>query len=209
LQAKPENFTSLYARALPSERAKVPLLEILQDKEEEDCSPLPIPESMVVLEYLEDLVDAGGTSATERATARLFAQMFSSWLSYIPILKADTGSPAEAEALQELLSGMDAADDFLRSNGDGGNGPFLLGERFSLAEMATAPFALRFLVVLPGLRPELEPLRLMEERKLDRLRAWMAAVRERPSCVGSLPAEEDLVEGYKKLLQRMAAAPTK
>ena len=44
LQDKPENFTSLYARALPSERAKVPLLEFLDDE-----STLPIPESIVVL----------------------------------------------------------------------------------------------------------------------------------------------------------------
>ena len=45
LQVKPDNFTSLYARALPTERAKVPLLEIMDDP-----SLPPIPESLVVLD---------------------------------------------------------------------------------------------------------------------------------------------------------------
>ena len=103
LQDKPENFTSLYARALPSERAKVPLLEFLDDE-----STLPIPESMVVLEYLEDLVADSGAqlSAKERSACRLYAQMFSSWLSYIPVLKATEGSSEEEAALKVGIGGL-------------------------------------------------------------------------------------------------------
>lgn len=200
LQAKPENFTSLYGRALPSERAKVPLLEILDND-----SQLPIPESMVVLEFLEDLVcSKEPLTPVERAACRLFAQMFSGWLNYVPVLRAEEGSTEEAEALESLLKGMVAADSFLSANG-AEDGPFLLGERFSLAEMATAPFALRFLIVLPGLRPAVDPVSLMKQKELHRLSAWMSAVRERPSCTASLPPAGDLLESYKKLLARMAA----
>jgi len=202
LQAKPANFTALYARALPSERAKVPLLEII-----DDCT-LPIPESLVVLDYLDDLARGDELlSATERAACKLYGQMFSSWLSYVPVLRAEEGSEEEKQALETLLKGMETTDAFLRTHGSD-VGPFLLGERFSLAEMATAPFALRFLVVLPGLRPSVDPVRLMEENGLSRLAAWMEAVRARPSCTASLPSDDELVDGYRKLLERMAAAPT-
>ena len=76
-----------------------------------------------------------------------------------------------------------------------------------VASLIHRPFALRFLVVLPGLRPELNPRELMSERGLERLSAWMDAVRVRPSCTASLPAEDELVQGYKSLLARMAAMP--
>lgn len=183
----------------------MPLLEILDDE-----SVLPIPESMVVLDYLEDLVrpEADAATPTQRAACRLFAQMFSGWLAYVPLLKVDEGSEEEAEALKKLLEGMEAADAFLAAQGEEG-GPFLLGGQFSLAEMATAPFALRFLVVLPGLRPAIDPLELMRERGLSRLMAWMEAVRARPSCTASLPPPANLVESYKRLLERMAAPASK
>lgn len=204
LQDKPDNFTSVYARALPKrERAKVPLLEFVAGEEGDPC-PLPIAESMVVLEYLHDLDGTNLLSAREKATARLFAQMMPQWLSFIPLLRADN-EDAKAEALQALLEGMDAADEFLRTHGSE-EGPFVAGDRFSLAEMATAPFVLRFLVILPGLRPEFSPFEMLQSRGLDRLSTWMDAVRSRPSCTASLPPAEQLVEGYKKLLARMAAA---
>lgn len=97
LQQKPENFTAMYARALPRGRAKVPLLEIL-----EDDSALPIPESMVVLEYLEDVVGPSTLTVEQQAGCRLFAQQFSEWMNYIPLLRAEEGSIEEEEALQVL-----------------------------------------------------------------------------------------------------------
>ncbi|KAL1529167.1 hypothetical protein AB1Y20_000126 [Prymnesium parvum] len=162
---------------------------------------------MVVLEYLEDIATTHADpplSAQQRAASRLFAQMFSQWLNYIPLLRTTPGSAEEQEAVQALTRGMEAADAFLHRHGTG-HGPFLAGEHFSLAEMATAPFALRFLAVLPGLRPELKPMELLKERGLSRLGAWMQAVSERPSCTQSLPPTDELVESYRKLLARMAA----
>jgi len=64
-------------------------------------------------------------------------------------------------------------------------------------------------VVLPGLRPAIDPLELMRERGLSRLMAWMEAVRARPSCTASLPPPANLVESYKRLLERMAAPASK
>ena len=172
--------------------------------EVQDGSPATLIESMVVLEYLEDIAPKT-LSPMERANARLFAALFQPALSYIPILKAEPGSEEEAAAVDELRDGLKAIDNYLTAHGSA-DGPFLLGERFSMAEAATAPFAQRFAAVLPGLRPGLDPHSLLTDNGLTRLADWLQAVCERESCVETLPPPEELVANYKKLLERMAAA---
>jgi len=200
LQEKPANFSSLYATACADERsrAKVPILE-----DQDDGTALI--ESMVIIEYLDDLVEVE-LSPRERANARLFAQLFQPASSYIAILKADEGSEAEAEAVQTLRDGLRALDAYLRRHGST-DGPFLLGNRFSLAETATAPFAQRFATVLPGLRPSLDPKVMMAEDGLDRLAEWMDAVCARASCVATLPPADDLVASYARLIEQMKGGP--
>jgi len=200
LQNKPENFTQLYLKACADggARAKVPMLEV------QDGDTTTLIESMVVLEYLEDIAPER-LNAKSRANARLFATLFQPALSYIPILKAEPGSDDEAAAIDALRTGLRAIDSYLTSHGNA-EGPFLLGERFSLAEAATAPFAQRFAAVLPGLRPDLDPQSLMRDDGLTRLASWLEAVCERESCVATLPPTEELVTNYKKLLERMASA---
>lgn len=198
LRDKPANFTAVYARALPdpTARAKVPVLE-LPDGEGVLC------ESLVICEYVDDLASPA-FSPLDRATARLFAQLFPSWASFVPLVRAEEGSSDEADAASALLAGLRAADSFLREHSCGA-GPFLLSD-FSLAETATAPFAMRLLTVLPALRPSHAPLALVEEHGLQRLGEWLDAVRSRPSCAATLPPEETLVENYRRMLERMAAA---
>ena len=68
-------------------------------------------------------------------------------------------------------------------------GPLLLGHDFSLAEIASAPFALRLAIVLPALRPSMQPDAIIDGSRgqgLTRLREWFAAVCARPSCACSL-----------------------
>ena len=202
LQDKPANFTALYAGACadPRSRAKVPLLELGAD------GPVLI-ESLVICDFLDDAADADGRpDPAERANARLYANLFQSAISYVPILKAEAGSDDEAAAIASLREGMAAMDAYLKAHGEAG-GPYLLGSRWSYAESTTAPFAARFATVLPALRPDLDPYAMMADDGLSALSAWMEAVVSRPSCVETLPAADVLVGNYRKLLERIKAAP--
>ena len=85
------------------------------------------------------------------------------------------------------------------------DGPFLHGADFSYAEFACAPFAARLAVVLPGLRPALDPLQWMDDDDLPRLRAWFEATCSRASCADTLPPADELTANYAKLVERMKA----
>ena len=203
LQNKPANFTDVYAKALAGDdtvRAKVPVLEV----DDGDVS-MTMVESMVILEYLQDRWPLSSETPEKRAMCRLFADRFSSCISYMPVLRAEAGSTEESEALEKLVAGMKSLDAYLREFGDD-KGPFLLGSTFSVAEEACAPFAQRFFTVLPGIRPEHDPRELLSEHGLTRLLAWFEAVCARPSCVETIPPPDELVGGYQKMLARMAAA---
>ena len=138
LQQKPEAFTSLYASACgdPTMSAKVPILK---------TDETTLIESLVILEYLEDLQPSEFT-AEQRARARLWASLVPSWLSWFTILRADAGSDAEAAAIAKVRDGLRAMDTFLDTTADG---PFVLGSEFTMAEAATAPFISRLMLVLP------------------------------------------------------------
>jgi glutathione S-transferase len=198
LQDKPPEFVSRYHSACADESmsAKVPMLET------EDGTTLI--ESMVILEYLDDL-DGRSSTIEDRARTRLFASLAASWLDWFGILRSAPGGDEEAAAVSKLREGLRAMDAFLSATTP--DGPFLLGSEFSLAEAATAPFAQRLSIVLPGLRPELGgPQAWIDEDKLERLRAWMDAVCTRESCVESLPPPEELLTSYKRMLERMQQA---
>ena len=208
LQAKPDAFVALYASACGDESmsAKVPILQTAQDG--------VLIESMVILEYLDDLIDSDKYSAAERARARLWATLVPTWLSWFTILRADAGSEEEASAVAKVREGLRAMDKFLSAGAEAAaDGPYVLGGDFSLAEAATAPFVMRLMNVLPGLRPELDPAVWLADDGLERLERWTRAVCARPSCVETLPPTTELQASYTKLLERFkamgAAAPTR
>lgn len=206
LQDKPANFTGLYSAACANERerAKVPLLEVSEG------GPILV-ESLVIVEYLHDLsLDSSSEAsmnAMQKASARLFTSLCQPKLSYINILKADAGSEEEAKATEELRSGLREIDSYLQQHGDS-SGPFFFGESFSvLAEAVLSPFVQRLVTVLPALRPNINPLTIMDEDGLSRLAAWTQAIITRPSCVDTIPPAEELATGFSKMLERMKQAP--
>mmetsp|Transcript_84971 Transcript_84971/g.140680 ORF Transcript_84971/g.140680 Transcript_84971/m.140680 type:complete len:215 (+) Transcript_84971:239-883(+) len=206
LMDKPANFTDLYSAALANERdrAKVPLVEVSEG------GPILV-ESLVIVEYLHDLAaDSSSEKALntmQKANARLFTSLCQPKLGFINILKAEADSEEEAKATEELRAGLREMDSYLQQHADP-SGPFFFGESFSvLAEAVLSPFVQRLVTVLPGLRPKVNPLTLMEEDGLSRLATWTQAVVKRESCVSTIPPAEDLVTGYSKLLERMKQAP--
>lgn len=210
LQDKPANFTAVYSKAVATKhpslaRAKVPVLEHM------DGGSPPLVESLVITEYLEDRwPKMSEESAQQRAAVRLFVERFNSAMSYMALLRAEEGSDAEAEAREALVAGMQATDAFLREYADA-QGPFFLRD-FALAEEACAPFALRLWHVLPAMRPQHSPAAMMDEHKLDRLKAWLEAVVERPSVTATAMAPDEMVSSYAAMMARMkvmAASSTK
>ena len=159
-----------------------------------------LAESMVILEYLEDISPAT-YSAEQRARTRLFAALFPGKLSSFPILKTEPGSNEEAAAIENLRASLQAMNQFLLETP--GSGPFLLGEEWTYAESAAAPFAQRLSHVLPVLRPELDPKQWMKEDNLLRLSEWFEAVCARSSCVESLPPPAELIESFGAMVERM------
>lgn len=197
MQNKPDDFVERYQQATsdPDLSAKVPLLEL-------DGGDVLV-ESMVILDYLEEVAPSVSYSASQRARMRMFANLFPGRLSSIGILKADANSEEEAAAVSKLRKDLKAMNDFLVATSE--SGPFLCGDEFTYAESAAAPFAQRLAIVLPGLRPHLDPMRWLEDDGCDRLAKWMDAVCKRPSCVNSLPPPEEICESYGKLVERMKA----
>lgn len=197
LQDKPDDFVSLYRTAIsdPNGRGVVPMLEC-------NDGNTVLAESMVILDYLDDISPTSHT-AEQKARSRLFAALFPGRLSSFGILKTEPGSDEEAAAVEKLRADLKAMDSFLVDTPN--DGPFLFGEEFSYAEAAAAPFAQRLAIVLPGVRPNLQPKVWMEEDGLDRLARWMGAVCERPSCVESLPPPDELVESFSKMVEKMKA----
>lgn len=201
LQNKPDDFQSVYSIAISDSnaRAKVPILESLDPH----TGPTLI-ESMVICEYIDEITGQAYTPE-QRAACRLWASLMPGWFAYVAILKTEPGSDEEQAAVRELRQGLRAADAFLSKRPEAASGPFLLGDRFSLAEIATAPFAQRFAAVLPGMRPALQPRQMFADDGLTRLSAWLEAVCARPSCTATIPPAEELVTSYAALLERMKA----
>jgi glutathione S-transferase len=205
LQNKPQHFVEMYQRAnqLPDARAKVPLLHVVNDDGDED--DFVLCESLVVSEYVAEVYGKNSllaSSPEDRARVRLFTELCGSSFSYFPLLRAHTddgGAPAALlESFKEGLIGVDA---LLRGSKDG---PFLLGNSFSLAECNAAPFLQRCCAILPEFT-RVDPLQLCDELGLDRLKVWIEAVLMRPSVVTTGVSMGDMRESTTRMLDRFAA----
>lgn len=202
LSAKPEEFVSLYKSACPEPDAKpqVPLIEINAGEREGRVmvSSLDICEYLLTKEGAAD----DGRSPVQRESARRFASSFQKELSgaaWVPILLTEPGSDQECGALEKLRARLRAVDALLQESE--ASGPFLLGNDFSIAEIASAPFALRLAKVLPALRPTILPDAIMATEGLTRLREWFAAVCARPSCAQSLPPVAEVAADYSAMIE--------
>jgi glutathione S-transferase len=207
LQNKPKEFCDLYARAnpIPDARAKVPVLEVAVD---DDQSSFVITESLVVAEYLaERYPDAGlmPGSCEDRATMRLFSELCgASSISYWNILRAQTGGDDEKReaAVEQFKQALINIDAFLEKKGDP-EGPFLFGDRFSLAECNIAPFLQRACNALPAFAA-IHPIDLCKEQGLARLETWILATLARPSVQHIALPEDEMKASVSKMLKRFA-----
>lgn len=82
-----------------------------------------------------------------------------------------------------------------------GDGPYYLGNRFTIADLAIAPFVSR-LFLLGAYNDSLAITREdSPEGNLNRFFEWKEALEKRPSVRDSTPAREVLIEGYRKFVK--------
>jgi glutathione S-transferase len=234
LQDKPQDFVDLYARAnpIPGARAKVPLLQIFGEEDKDSSTVLC--ESLIVAEYIaERYSDDDGCGLLpprpeDRAVMRLFTELCGSSFSYFPLLRARGKTPEPSSssfplsgpdgdtvdpALETFKEGLVNVDLFLTkmANGDD-SGPFLFGERFSLAECNVAPFLQRACTVLPAFTGQggnddklVNPMDLCDDLGLERLKRWIPAVLAHPAVIATGAPKEDMIKSTSKMLARFAA----
>jgi len=216
LQNKPKEFCEIYARANPilGARAKVPLLEVIEDQTH---NSVVLCESLVVAEYLAERYPNVGltpsSSVEDRAIMRLFVELCGSSFSYYPILRSQDDEEKFEASIEEFKQGLINVNTFLEKKSDS-RGPFLFGDQFSLAECNTAPFVQRACNVLPfftGDRGEkgtssviVDPIKICDELNLSRLKIWILAVLERPSVITTELPEELMIKSVTKMLERFS-----
>mmetsp|Transcript_26646 Transcript_26646/g.44643 ORF Transcript_26646/g.44643 Transcript_26646/m.44643 type:complete len:120 (+) Transcript_26646:573-932(+) len=107
---------------------------------------------------------------------------------------------AETEARESLARGMKAMDSYLlRISSDG---PFVLGGKFSMAEVMTGPFIVRRLATVPAIAG-FDMREHCKKEGLLRLLQWMDAVTSRPSIKDTTPSADDLVASTRSMMERM------
>jgi len=218
---KPPEFLEVYSRAnpIPGERAKVPVLEV-------EPGGLAITESLIVTDYLAEAHPEAGlmpSACEDRALVRLFSEVCgSSTFAYWSVMMArnsnnnsdnndDETSEAFETAVAEFTERLVKANAFLEARASR-DGPFLFGERFTLAECNAAPFVQRACNVLSAYTgekhgcPSVDPMAICEARGLTRLQQWMAAVLAHPSVKSLELSSDEMNQSVNKMLQRFADA---
>ena len=204
LQNKSQEFQDLYAKSnpLPDARAKVPLLQIVDEN-------FLLCESLVVSEFVarefaqHDLLPSKNQDV---AVMNLFTELCGSSFTYFNILRADKDDAAAMEeAKSKLIEGLVATNAFLKHYN---SSPFLFGEKFTLAECNAAPFVLRMVTILPALT-DVDPLKLCDDLELSNLKAWIDAVVQRPSVQSTGVSKKELIESTNRMLERFATMATK
>lgn len=201
LANKPKEFCDIYSQISPdaSASAKVPIFE--------DADGFKLIESAVIVQYLDDKFPTSGNLlipqlASEKAICRLFIDCFEKTMSPLSIsmLKASGDSVAIEKLQQTIPVALKTMNKYLECNGHE-SGPFILGDRFSFAEVMVAPFIQRLLPVASSFCS----INMMEEcdkAGCSQLKQWMEAVLARESVSSSKIADEKLIESYTKMKER-------
>jgi len=187
LSNKPEEFLAKYAAAVGGDttiRAKVPLLEYGDDR--------LVVESEDVIKFIGQSVQPDdcmypASDAEARARIDRFLPAFENVVQgYYKYLTASS----EAEA----MSGKHAFSEALERLQEEIEGPFCLGETFSVAECYAAPWVHRFSVAIRHFRGD----RLQDiVSPGSKVAKWMQTVLERPSVLSTNGPEDYLLKSTR------------
>ncbi|KAF9394759.1 hypothetical protein CPC16_010325 [Podila verticillata] len=164
-----------------------------------------ILESLLVSEYIADLHPEAGllpSDPLQRAQVRYLIHHWGARTQPAIHKASFTLDTTEARKhLEDLIVELEKVDALLRNvhrkESDGfGQGAYFLGDKFSFAEVALAPFLAR-VFLLESYNGNKLPT-AAENPKIARFLAWKDAVTKRPSVIKSTPAQETLTTNYRK-----------
>lgn len=184
----------------------------------------PLYESIVIAEYLDEhysdpskhgarlLPDGNDTlSAYERARCRLWIDHISSRIvpAFYRFLQHTPEKPysvddARSEFLGHIKTWTREVLELDAERDDAGesNGPFFLGDRFSLVDVTLIPWALRLFLIehyKPGGVGIPEEGKGGEDEDVwGRWRAWIKAIKERESVMSTMSEDEKYIDVYKR-----------
>ncbi|KAF9571120.1 hypothetical protein EC968_000978 [Mortierella alpina] len=164
-----------------------------------------ILESLLVAEYVADLHPEAGllpTDPLQRAQTRYLIHHWGARVQPVFHKASFTLDAAEAaKSREELIVELGKFNKLLldahRKEGDNfGTGPFYLGEKFTFADLAIAPFLARFhlLEAYNGNKG----VTLEKNPELKRFLEWKEAIVSRASVQKATPSKETLTENYRK-----------
>jgi len=154
----------------------------------------PVSQSLVILEYIEEAWPPSDTtpsllpgSAYDRSLARFWADFANKKLIETGLKLMKRFGEEHATARKEVVEHFITVEEGMRAIGS--VGPFFLGEKMSLADVALAP-------LVPWLTSfeVLGELKFPGPEQCSRMHEWLKAMREDPNVVACLPSVDRLLE---------------
>ncbi|KAF9969480.1 hypothetical protein BGZ65_011895, partial [Modicella reniformis] len=161
-------------------------------------------ESLVIAEYLAELYPEAGlipSDPLQRAKSRYLIQHWANHIQPVQNKAAYTLNNSEASKYrEELIVELEKVNDLLlkapRTPGVNAEGPYYLGEKFTWADLAIAPFLSRAFLLTEF--NENKEITAEQYPQLKRFFEWKAALVNRPSVKNSTPEQKVLVAHTRK-----------
>lgn len=156
-------------------------------------------ESLIINEYIEDVWPQQPkllpSDPFSRAHARIWIDFISKQLTpvFYQILQYQE-KEAQEEAKARFIKRLGAFQDAMSPDG-----PYFLGQNFSLVDITLLPFGLRF--------PILEHFRqftLPADGSFDRLKQWLEACTSRPGVAATMSSNEKMITNYERYANNTA-----
>ncbi|KAG0208810.1 hypothetical protein BGX28_000353 [Mortierella sp. GBA30] len=173
-----------------------------------------IYESLIVAEYIAELHPESGllsTDALQRAQSRYLIQHWGSHVQSVIHKAAVTLDPVESAKLrQDVIRELEKVNGLLEKVSHKVTevrGPFFLGDKFTFADLAIAPFLARFFLITAfqqdgdNVSKEFEHS-LQENKNLKRFNEWRHAVVSRASVKKATADPEAIKNLYRKFIPK-------
>jgi len=164
----------------------------------------PVSQSLVILEYIEETWPSSDTTPSILPASAYDRSLVRFWADFINKKFIETGlkllkkfGEEHATARKEIVEQFITLEEGMKSIGS--EGPFFLGERMTLADVALVPLV----PWLPSFEA-LGDLKFPGAEQCGRMHKWLDAMREHPNVVASVPTDEWLLQYTENFRQFIA-----
>ncbi|CAM6089877.1 unnamed protein product [Calypogeia fissa] len=166
-----------------------------------------IPESIIILEYLEEAFPDHNPlmpkDPYKRSVARFWTDyIYKSFANFNEAFASKPGTPEKEAANAKILESFKTLDTAMTKFS--AEGPFFVGEKFGYLDVVLAPLSYGVILL-----ERLGGVPVPGPDELPRLHKWMETTREHPSVKAVLPSGEESFTYVKAVFERRAAAAAK